>query len=221
MSNQDKTILYYSACTENPEFEQLIRDDLVKKAGDIPIISITRKKINLGTNICVGEVPVSYSNEWRQLLIGLKAAKTKFCITAEADCIYPESYFNFTPPVDNKIYYYDNLWIVWRRHNGFYKKTGHCEGAEICGREYWISRLEPLFGKDLGDNWEPMTRKEENKTVRRFFPEEALFNGDPMISFKTGDGVSSRTTFINEKIKEINYWGDIATLKAKYFKPFK
>ena len=215
--DSNKTIIYYSSSQEDLIFEQKIIDDLKKKAGDIQIISVTRKPLNFGTNICVGEVPVSYTNEWRQLLIGLKAAKTKFCIAAESDCLYPPEYFAFTPPEENMIYYYDNLWIVWRRHNGFWKKTGHCEGAEICGREYWLSRLEPIFGKDLGQDWKQKTRKWENDIIRTFFPECRLFDGNPIISFKTGQGVSNRTTFINKKIKNIPYWGDIATLKNKYF----
>jgi len=209
----DKTIIYYSANTESQEFEQRIRDDLVKKAGDIHIISVTRKPIDLGTNICVGEQPVCYTNEWRQLLIGLKAAKTKFCITAEADCLYPPDYFNFTPPVEDKMFNYENIWIVWKHHNGFWRKTGFCEGAQMCGREFWISRIEPL----LGEGWEPMTRNQESNLVLKFFPTRGTWTGDPVISFKTRDGVSYRTTFINEKIMEIPYWGNIASLKQKYF----
>jgi len=213
----DRTIIYYSACSESEAFEQLIRDDLVKKAGDIPIISVTRKPIDLGTNICIGEKTVCYTNEWRQLLIGLKAAKTKFCFTAEADCLYPPGYFNFTPPVDDVMHYYENLWIIWRRHNGFWKKTGHCEGAEVCGREYWIPRLEAVLNKYAGEGWESAGRKVETKMVTKFFGKrEATFTGDPVISFKTGDGVSCRTTFINEKVFEIPYWGRIEPLKEKY-----
>lgn len=214
--NIEKTIIYYTANQEKPEFEQLIIDDLKLKAGDIPIISVSRKPLNLGTNICVGEVPISYTSEWCQLLIGLKAAKTKFCIAAESDCIYPPEYFNFTPPEDNMMYNYNNIWMVWRRHNGFWQKTGYCEGAQMCGREYWIKRLEPL----LPDKWEPYTRKEENDLVIKIFPTRKEWTGDPIISFKTGDGVSSRTTFVNKKIKNIPYWGDIQPLKNKYFKSY-
>ena len=213
---KDRTIIYYTANTESEEFEQRIRDDLVKKAGDIPIISVSRKPINLGLNICIGEKEVCYTNEWRQLLIGLKAADTKFCLTAEADCVYPESYFNFTPPVEDMVYYYDNLWIVWQRHNGFYRKTGHCEGAEMCGREFWISRLESVLSRYAGNGWEPAGRKLDTKMVTKFFPKESLFNGDPVISFKTGDGMSCRTTFVNEKVKEISYWGSITDVRRKF-----
>ena len=218
MNDNSKSIIYYSANTEDPVFEQQIRDDLVKKAGDIPIISVTRKPIDFGTNICIGEKEVCYTNEWRQLLIGLKAAKTKFCLTAESDCLYPESYFNFTPPVNDMIHYYDNLWIVWRRHNGFWRKTGFCEGAEMCGREYWIEKLGAVLDKYAGEGWESAGRKVETKMVTKFFGKRgATFTGDPVISFKTGDGVSCRTTFINEKIKEIPYWGHISEIKGKYF----
>jgi hypothetical protein len=211
----DKTLIYYTANTESPTFEQRIRDDLARKAEQrgIPIISVSRKPIDLGTNICVGEQPVCYMNEWRQLLIGLKAAKTKFCQTAEADCLYPESYFDFVPPVDDLIYYYDNIIIVWKHHRGAYQKTGHCEGAEICGREYWIERLEAAL-KPYGDGWEPADRPTESRLVRQFFPAEGLFGGDPVISFKTRDGVSSRTTFINKKLHEIPYWGSVEKLRG-------
>jgi len=209
MASNDKTIIYYTANTEDPVFEQRIRDDLKKKAGDIPIISVSRKPIDLGTNICVGEQPVSYTSEWKQLLIGLKAAKAKFCIAAEADCLYPSEYFAFTPVEEEMMYNYNNIYISWKYKNGLYKKTGYCEGAQICGREYWIKRLEPL----LPEKWEPYTRDEENQLVRKIFTERKEFTGNPVISFKTRDGVSYRTTFINNKIKELPYWGTIEEVK--------
>jgi hypothetical protein len=209
MDSRDKTIIYYTANAEDPMFEQRIRDDLKKKAGDIPIVSVSRKPIDFGTNICVGEQPVSYTSEWKQLLIGLKAAKTKYVIAAEADCLYPSEYFTFTPPEEGMMYNYNNIYIIWKYKNGFYKKTGYCEGAQVCGREHWIKRLEPL----LPDKWEPYARREENELVRKIFSERKEFTGNPVISFKTRDGVSYRTTFINNKIKELPYWGTIEEVK--------
>lgn len=210
MDLNDRTIVYYSACTESPIFEQRIIDDLKKKAGGIPIVSVTRKPINLGTNICVGEQPVSYTSEWKQLLIGLKAAKTKFCIAAEADCVYPPEYFTFTPKKENMMYNYNNIWMVWKRHNGFYKKYGYCEGAQMCGREYWIERLEPLLPKE----WIVFPRPIENMLVKEIFSTRMEWTGDPILSFKTGDGVSSRTTYDNKtKIQELSPWGKLEKVK--------
>jgi hypothetical protein len=210
MDSKDRTIIYYTANTEDPVFEQNIRDDLVKKAGDIPIISVSRKPIDLGTNICVGETPVSYTGEWKQLLLGLKAAKTKYCIAAEADCLYPPEYFSFTPTEERMIYNYENIWMVWKYKGGFWKKRGYCEGAQICDREYWIERLEPL----LPDTWEPFPRIAENQLVTDIFPERREFTGNPVISFKTRDGVSTRTTFDSKsKTYELPYWGKLEEVK--------
>jgi desulfoferrodoxin (superoxide reductase-like protein) len=210
--NNDKTIVYYTANTEEPAFEQRIIDDLKIKAGDMPIISVSRKPIDLGTNICVGEVPHSYTSEWKQLLIGLKAAKTKFVIAAESDCLYPPEYFSFIPLEEKTMYNYNNIYIIWKYKNGIYKKTGYCEGAQICDREYWIERLEPLLPKD----WVPYTRDEESKLVKMIFQKRKEFTGNPVISFKTRDGVSYRTTFINNKLKELPYWGTIKQLRTKF-----
>jgi hypothetical protein len=208
----DKTIVFYTANTEDPLFEKKIMDNIKEKAGNIPIISVSRKPIDFGTNICVGEQPVSYTSEWKQLLIGLKAAKTKFVVAAEADCLYPPEYFAFTPPEEKMVYNYRNIWIVWKRHPAFYQKYGYCEGAQICDRKYWIERLEPL----LPEGWEPYTRIEETMLVEKIFPVRKEFDGNPIVSFKTGDGVSRRTTFRNKKIYDIPYWGNIDKLKRKF-----
>jgi len=206
----DKTIIYYTASNEEPKFEKMIIDDLKKKAGDIPIVSVSRKPLDLGTNICVGEVSISYTSEWKQLLIGLKAAKTKYCIAAESDCMYPPDYFKFTPDNERMMYNYNNIWMVWKRHHGFYKKYGYCEGAQVCGREYWIERLGPL----LPEEWIVYPRTMENILVTNIFKERKEWTGEPVISYKTGDGVSSRTTFDNKsKIKELAPWGTIQEVK--------
>jgi hypothetical protein len=209
-----KTIVYYTANTQNPVFEQKIIDDLKKKVGNIPIVSVSQKPIDLGTNICVGQQPFSYTSEWKQLLIGLKAAKGRFCYTAEADCLYPEGYFDFTPPEDDMVYNYNHIWIVWKNHSGAYKKHSYCEGAQVCGREYWIDCLEPL----LPDDWTPYTREEENSLVQKIFSKRKEFIGNPVISFKTDGAVSCRTTYDKDsKTDVIPYWGDINKLKKEFF----
>lgn len=214
MNTSDKTIIYYTANTEEESFEKKIREKLVEQSKGIPIISVSRKPIDLGENICVGEMPVCYTSEWKQLLIGLKAAKTKYVIAAEADCLYPPEYFEFTPPEEDMMYNYKNIWIVWKFKGGYWQKTGYCEGAQICGRQYWIDRLEPLLPSD----WTPYTREEENQLVRKIFDSRKEFTGNPVISFKTRNGVSYRTTFVpSSKTYEIPYWGNLDKLRKEIF----
>ncbi|MCK9371410.1 hypothetical protein M0R04_15960, partial [Candidatus Dojkabacteria bacterium] len=95
--NNNATILYYSSQREKPEFEFKIIDNLLKVCGDLPIISITHFPMDLGHNICVGDVGCSGFNMFRQVLLGCEAANTTFIISAEADCLYPPDYFTFRP----------------------------------------------------------------------------------------------------------------------------
>ena len=213
---ENVTIIYYSANKEDSIFEQKIINNLKKQAGDIPIISVSRKPINLGKNICIGEQPVCYSNEWKQLLIGLKEAKTEFCLAAESDCLYPPEYFTFIPPRKDLVYRYSNIWAYWKNRNKFWKKP-RMEGAQICGREYWIKRLEYMLGGH--ESWEPM--ENSNQLVRKIFPEENrdLWNGNPVITFLTGDGMGTKTSLCkNGSVISLPYWGTAEEIKIKMFK---
>lgn len=204
------TIVYYSANTENEKFEQNVIDNLKKQAGDIPIISVTRKPIDLGKNICIGEQPVCYSNSFKQLLVGLKEAKTEFCIAAESDCFYPPEYFTFTPPVNNQVYRYINLWVYFDQRDKFWKKNW-VEGAQMCGREHWIKSIENIL--ENPNSWEP-------ETFKFIFKEKDEFSWsgeNPVLYCKTRKGIGFKTGYRKEIVtKELPYWGTIEQVKQKY-----
>lgn len=204
------TVLYYSACTENPVFEQKIIDNIKKQAGDLPIISITRKPIDLGKNICIGEKPVCYSNSFKQILIGLKEATTDFCVAAESDVLYPPEYFTFTPPLKDKPYRYTNLYVHFDGRDRFWKKKW-VEGAQMCGREYWIKSIEKILEKP--DSWEP-------EPFKFIFPEKDEYSWagvNPVLYFKTRAGIGFKTGYEKETVvEEIPYWGTALEVKEKY-----
>jgi len=206
---EDLTILYYTANTEDPVFEQKIIDNLKKQAGDIPIISISRKPIDLGKNICVGEKPVCYSNSFRQILIGLKAAKTKFCIAAESDCLYPPEYFQFRPPREDKVYRYTNLWVHFDGRNRFWKKSW-VEAAQMCGTKHWIKSIENIL--ENPDSWKP----EPFKFIFEEKDEYSWTGENPVLYFKTRKGIGFKTGFIQGSKKELPYWGSAKEVKQKY-----
>jgi hypothetical protein len=218
------TIIYYSSNREDQELEQKVVDNLLAVHGDYPIISVTQKPMNLGTNICIGEKTVCYSNLWRQQLIGLQEAKTDYCITAEADFLYPPDYFYFIPPVKDLVFRYNNVWVLyWKHKNKFWKKP-RSEGAQICGREYWISRLENLLGKSPG--WEPIQAprgKREGSLVNEIFDDvltpNRMWTGNPAINFKTGKGISNRSTLDKtvSPVKELPYWGTAREIHNRVF----
>lgn len=190
---------------EKPEFEQKIIDNLLKQSDGIPIISVTRKPLNLGKNICIGEQPVCYSNSWKQLLIGLKESSTKFCLAAESDVLYPPEYFQFIPSIENQVYRYTNVWVCFEGKAGFWRKPWS-EGAQMCGREYWIERLENV----LDSGWEEMSTP-PNTVVKQIFTtrDQYSWTGNPVITFKTRQGVNYKTGFYHGRVTELPYWGTI------------
>ena len=205
------SIVYYTANMEDEVFEQKIRDNISK--ANLPIISVSRKPIDFGKNICIGEQPVCYSNLWKQLLIGLKEAKTEFCIAAESDCLYPPEYFTFIPPTKDMVYRYGNVWVYWKSRTKFWKKP-RCEGAQMCCREYWIERLEYILRQNL-DHWRPM--EQPNKMVARLFKKEGWWTGRPVITFKTDRGISGKTSMVKiSPVTRLPYWGTSEEVRKKY-----
>jgi hypothetical protein len=203
------TIIYYSANIENPVFESKIIDNLKKQAGDNPIISVTRKPMDLGKNICVGETPVCYTNSFRQLLRGLKEATTDFCIAAESDVLYPKDYFTFAPPLKDKPYRYVNVWVHFDGRDKFWKKE-FSEGAQMCGTKHWIESIEKVVDPS---NWDLDT-----SPTPIIFPEGAKYawTGKPAITFKTRQAPHFKTGYQKVSVKSLPYWGTEEEVRCKY-----
>ena len=220
----DMTIIYYTANVEKESFEQKVRDRILEVKGDLPLISVSQKPLDFGENICVGEVGYSYLNAFRQLLIGCKAAKTKFVIMAEADCMYPiTGYFNFIPTDTNVTYTYDNVWILWDdidkyagwKNKDKYHKKDMTHASLIYGREFLIDLLEKAF-KGLPE-WDA------NINTIPFYPEKLKlesFRGDPIVCCKTAAAKNTGTKLVDgiEPQDEIWYWGRGRKLKERLFK---
>ena len=206
----NNTVIYYSANTEDPVFEKKIIDNIKIQAGHLPIISVTRKPTDLGKNICIGEQPVCYSNSFKQILIGLKEAKTEFCIAAESDVLYPPEYFTFVPPLKDRPFRYTNLYVHFDGRDKFWKKKW-VEGAQMCGREFWIKSIEAIL--EHPDSWEP-------ESFKFIFPgkdENSWIGANPVLYFKTRKGIGFKTGYEQETaVKEIPYWGTAEEVKCKY-----
>lgn len=205
------TVVYYTANVENESFERKIRANILKHIGDLPLISVSRKPIDFGKNICIGEKPICYSNSFRQLLIGLKEAKTKFCIATEADCLYPPEYFQFVPPTEDNAYRYKNIYVYFKTRKKAWKKP-ICEGAQICGREFWIRSIEKVL--EGQPEWEPI-----NKPMLVFDTGDTYgwTSDKPVVTFKTGQGISGRCGIIQDTgTANIPYWGGTMSIYNQY-----
>ena len=217
----DKTVIYYTSNKESENFEQKIREGIWLAKGDLPLISVSQKPIDFGENICVGDVGHTYFNAFRQLLIGCEKATTPYVVMAEADFLYPnKGYFDFIPTSPDTIYSYDNVWILYKNKNYFYRKI-RTHGSLIYGREFLISILKEAF-KGMPE-WSK-DRKGENSAPRDFYKPARkwadIHGENPIISIKTGDGMNPSTKLMNEPPrKSFGYWGYAAELKRKLWTP--
>ena len=216
-SNNDTTIIYYTANHESDAFEQKIRDNILRQSHGMPIISVSQKPIDFGRNICVGNQPFCELNMLRQQLIGLEAADTKFALAAESDVLYPPEYFAFIPPTEDNVYRYTNVWILFpqlsvdhlyeaghipNNFDGFWKKR-YTEGAQICGREYWIKNLKAILGSN--PEWFD-DRKHHPKTF--FAKDEYSWSSwSPVVSVKTRNGLRKYTATSHVSTNNLEYWG--------------
>ena len=223
MSESDLTAVYYTSNAEASIFEQRVGEALVEAAGDTPIISVSQKPMNLGNNICVGNVGVSSQNGYMQLLIGLETATTEWVCTACADSIYVPEYFRFRPPRDDTFYLAKPLWVFFALKNkqrGFANKPMGAELAMVCSRRLLIDRIRTIL-EPIGGSWGPHGSGEtcwpklmDRSAIRR----ERFHLDNPCITVKTDDQMHRKTpcrmsTFTNE----IPYWGTVDQFTHRFF----
>lgn len=219
-------IIYYTSNREDEEFEKKIRQNILNVCGGIPIVSVSQKPINFGKNICVGEVGVNDDNLFRQVQIACQNSDADFVITAEADVIYPEDYFKFIPQSLDQIYRSDNVWILYTRKQGYYKKE-YSEGGQIIGRKFYLSILKETL-KDL-PMWNPLLYKNglcPQYADKRWSPNKIknpfrkfgwkYFHTNPIISVKTINGLRNYGGRPLGSKKELPIWGNSEKLKQEF-----
>jgi hypothetical protein len=145
-----KTIIYLTDNTLDEEIAKKCREVLLKEAGEIPIISVSQKPVDLGKNICLGEIGRSWMSLYKQQLAGLNEAKTKYISIAEHDVLYTREHFDWMPPRDDVFYYNQNCWFVqWGGNhpelNGMYSTYWgeRCALSQlVCSRELLIEAIK-------------------------------------------------------------------------------
>ena len=221
MKNNDVTLFYCTSNMEEPEFEQKIKDNILKHCGNLPIISVSQKPIDFGKNICVGDkVGVSGFNFFRQSLIACEAADTKFVMSIEADCLYPPDYFTYIPKKDNKSYRNSNLYVMAHKRAIFWRKEEGATHAQVVGRKFYIETLSKLF--EGAPKWNPDEKnfpKERHRKVDVFEPDDIIYyrTKDPVVQIKTSSSMRHYTNSDRVNRYEIPYWGDAREFRNKYY----
>lgn len=220
----DLTIIYYTANTIPQSFYEKTKDALLKAVGDTPIISISHKPMNLGNNICVGDIGKSNINIYKQILIGAKEATTEWVAMAEDDTFYHESHFGFRP----KTFGYNmNKWSIFTYSEPpiFSNRGRKTLNALICPRLLLISALEDRFSKYPDESkipecyWGEFGRNvyERNLGVKEQ-PSEIFESEIPIIMFTHPEALSYKKPkkLGEERLFKLPYWGKAEDI-VKYY----
>lgn len=224
MENIDATIIYYTSNREHPKFEKRIQEKLIENSGGLPIISVSQKPIKLGKNIVVGDVGVSGFNMFRQVQIACREAKTKYVISAEADCVYPPDYFTFRPLRDDKCFRNSNLYVMGDHRDYWYYKGEGATHAQIVGREYYLKVLDKLF--EGCPEWNPNEKNFPKERYRRsdvFWPQQIEYYRTkyPVFQIKTHRSMRYFTSSSRIPVYNLPYWGEGKQIRQKYMEGVK
>jgi hypothetical protein len=217
----DLTILFYTANYISDYFMGNIQKQLLKAIGDTPLISVSHKPMDFGENICVGDIGRSAYNIYKQVLIGAKAAKTKYVATAEDDVLYPEEHFRYRPPEDTMAYDI-NRWGIytWTKPPIFSYRDRRNMTSLIAPRDELIRTLEERFTKYP-------TPEDMHESIRKYWGEPGRYDSSlgiskvknerykssiPHIMFSTPEALAFKHLGVRKahskvRAKELPYWG--------------
>jgi len=197
------TIIYYTANREGECFERVIRDQILRVAGGLPIISVSQQPLDFGVNICVGEVGISNQNAHRQFQIGCQAATTEFVHAAESDTLYPPEYFQFIPE-EAQSAYRTPVYLFRLSGNMFYRKKAS-ESATVIGREYAIRAIRKSL-RNRGIWRETLETGREVPYTFRHGNWKPFSLDVPIINIKTENQMHTWHGH-DEVVDELPYWG--------------
>ena len=106
------TIIYLTDNSISAEIDKVVKRELVRAAEGKRIVSVSHKPIDLGDNICLGEIGRSWISLYKGILAGIEATTTPYIAIAEHDCLYTPEHFNFKIPNDKIFWYNVNVWLA-------------------------------------------------------------------------------------------------------------
>ena len=157
--SRETTIVYYSSGKAPARMRDVCFEQLCRVTEGLPLISVTQQPWTWPgtTNLCVGDIGVSFHNVYKQILIGAKAATTPIICCAEDDTLYPPSHFERRFAIRPTMFNYNiNRWHL---EGPCVPQTGKHYPAQfrwrhrstmatcICWRDDLIKTLEERFAR--------------------------------------------------------------------------
>lgn len=223
----DLTIIYYTANVAPHAFTEMLRTNLKKVSEGIPIIYVSKHPLNVENNI-ISPYPRSHISIYRDALLGVKAAKTKYVAMAEDDVLYSPEHFKRRPVNEDTFAYNLGYWSIhtWDEPVFTHKAGGRRNlHSLICTREAFIEAMEERFAKypdgtqDIGIWAEPGKYEKHLGVTER--PTETFYTNPPNIMFVHQTALAynhlGRRKRLGEfRATELPYWGTAKEIRSLY-----
>ena len=222
------SIIYYTPNLKNEKFAERIREKLLETIGDTPLISVSQKPLKFGQNICVGEIGRSYRNVFKQMLAGVKEAKTDYVGMAEDDTLYPAIHYDehFYPPLDTFAYNMSRWSIcTWVKPPVYVITNRLCNSNMIAPRKLLIELIEKRMerfpeGKEPSALWSEPGKQDGKYGLGEYKIKQ--FMTTPIVSFihpetLAYDFLGTRKRLNPIRAYSIPYWGEVKSLIDYYY----
>lgn len=232
MNKPDLTVIYYTSNwldTHNPFFLKNTKKQLIKAGGDLPLISVSHKPMDFGTNICVGNIGRSHLNIYRQIMIGARAAKTKYVAMAEDDILYSYEHFHTYLPEKDRFAYDMAKWSIftWTKPPMYSFRTNRkVVNSLVAKRDMLVAAMEERFAKFPDESKVPLQYwgdpgRYENKLGVTVRETEEFYTTCPNIVFSHPqamgyEGLGNRKKLGDIRATEIPYWGQAEDIVKLY-----
>jgi hypothetical protein len=219
MTFDDLTVIFLTVNKVPEHWAEFNKTVLLQAIGDTPVITISKKPMDWGTNLIQDAEP-SVSNIYRQVLRGAKVAATPYIAIAEDDTLYSEDHFAaYRPPMDTYAFNL-NRWglLTWGRPT-YYHKARISNACMIAPRELVIEALEERFKLYPENNIGELGKEKGTRIDRK--NTKTYFSTVPIIYFSHVEGLDPTEQHRTKKMSaarayDIPYWGKAEDL-VKHF----
>jgi hypothetical protein len=222
----DLTIIFLTVNRVPEKWAEYQLSVLKKAIGNYPVISVSKKPMNFGTNLLQTE-PENSSNIYVQMLKAAKIATTPYVAIAEDDVLYCREHFiKFRPPMDTFAYNMTR-WSVFTFGYPMYSYKHRIGNFSlIAPRELLIEALEERFTKYpngvpvelVGELGKERIEKRLGVTIRKFVE---FWTTIPIVQFSHDFGTEEIQRNHRKRMGwirayDIPYWGRYDELLKKF-----
>jgi len=208
----EKAIVYYTDNRLDAALGDYCRNQLRRRAGNIPIICISQEPMAFGEfPFCVGKIGRSSASIFMQIMSGAHLAKNMnipWLFLAEHDVLYPPGYFDYTPPGPGIVCYQRHVYNVNDR--GFWRADRPLMSGLCCDSETLEAAMRQRYENTRAG--QRFSRSEPGTLLEDPYPMLTYHLARPMLDIRHGNNFTGGRASRDGYQSTLEYWGPHAEL---------